>query len=153
MRNINASLAFGNPLDPLENPAENTDEPSSKGALPPHPATVFERRPSRYPVRKIEAAPLPADMAAVAAAWTRPQTALERRLDALARDVEPNAIRPGSTISVRPALRSATCRPSPTTEAGEILEPVSEPLPGPACGSIMAASPRRRTAARPSGWR
>ena len=98
----------------------------------PHPAAVFERRPSCYPVRRIEAVPLPAGMAETAAAWTRPQTALGRRLDQLARDVGAErfqAWREG-LADAAPAERYLP----PADDEGEILDPVSEPLPGPECG-------------------
>ena len=83
---IDASLAFGNPLESPENLAENDDEVAARGTLL-QAGCVFERQPSRYPVRRIKAAHLPADEIDTLKAWTPPQTEIERRLDALARDV------------------------------------------------------------------
>ena len=87
MRNVIDTSDFCKSLESIENSLENALDPAAKGALSSHPGLVFERRPSPYPVRRIKTEPLPPDAIDTIAAWTRPPTEIERRLDALARDV------------------------------------------------------------------
>ena len=137
MRNVIDTSDFCKSLESPENSSENALDPAIKGALSSHPGLVFERRPSRYPVRRIEAEPLPPDAVDAVAAWTRPTTEIERRLDALARDVGAERYR-AWLDDLADASLAERYLPPVDDELGEypfeIVEVISEPLSGPECG-------------------